>query len=223
MEPHQTPAEEPQPSERFAAGGGAGKPAPAGAAGRAAVAGAGGRLELICGCMFSGKSLYLVEQVRQARSAGLKVAVFKHADDDRYGRLQIVAHGGQRTEAMPLVNASRLGELAGEAEVVVIDEAQFFGLDLVPACQALARAGRRVIVAGLDRNSWGEPFGPVPALAEVADQVTRTQAVCARCGAPADYTQRLVPVEDRTMIGGAESYEPRCARCFQVPPIELRR
>ena len=123
---------------------------------------------------------------------------------------------------MPLVSASRLGELAGEAEVVVIDEAQFFGPELVTACQALARTGRRVIVAGLDRDSWGQPFGPVPALAAVADQVTRIQAVCARCGAPADYTQRLVPVEGRTMIGGPESYEPRCAQCFQEPPIELR-
>jgi len=185
--------------------------------------GPGGRLELICGCMFSGKTLYLIEQVFQARGAGLKVAAFKHASDDRYGRTHIVTHNGQRTEAMLLGSGSQLGELAGEADVVVIDEAQFFGPDLAPACQALARSGRRVIVAGLDRDSWGEPFGPVPGLAAVADQVTRTQAVCARCGGPAEYTQRLAPVEDRTMIGGPESYEPRCARCFQAPPIERRR
>lgn len=182
-----------------------------------------GRIELVCGCMFSGKSLQLMDRVRQARQAGLKVAAFKHASDDRYGQTHIVTHNGQRMEATPVASADRIASLAGDANVIAIDEGQFFDSSLVDACQRMARAGRVVIVAGLDRDSWGLPFGPIPALAEIADQVTRTTAVCARCGQPAEYTQRLVPVADRTMIGGRESYEPRCSRCFQPPPADLRR
>lgn len=182
-----------------------------------------GRIELICGCMFSGKSLHLVERVRQARQAGLKVVAFKHSCDDRYGQTHIVTHDGQRAEAMPVASAGQIPSLAGDAQVIVIDEAQFFDDSLVAVCKELAMAGKTVVVAGLDRDSWGLPFEPIPSLGALADRVTRTLAVCARCGEPADYTQRLVPVADRTMIGGAESYEPRCERCFQAPPIEQRR
>jgi len=182
-----------------------------------------GRIELVCGCMFSGKSLQLIGRVRQARQAGLKVAAFKHASDDRYGQRRIVTHDGQQIEATPVASAGRIATLAGDADIIAIDEGQFFDGSLVDVCRQMARAGRIVIVAGLDRDSWGLPFGPIPALAEVADQVTRTRAVCARCGQPAEYTQRLVPVADRAMIGGPESYEPRCSRCFQPPPADMRR
>jgi thymidine kinase len=185
-------------------------------------AGRAGRIELICGCMFSGKSLYLVEQAQHARQAGLWVAAFKHARDNRFSRTNIVTHDGQRMKAIPVASAAHLLELSRDADMVVIDEAQFFDDSLPNVCTQLADQGKRVLVSGLDRDSWGEGFGPIPALAKVADQITRTRATCARCGRPAEYTQRLVPVGERTMIGGSESYEPRCRECFQPPPIELR-
>lgn len=184
---------------------------------------AGGRVEVVTGCMFSGKSRYLLDRLRQAREQGLAVVVLKHASDDRYAAGEIVAHDGGRAEAIPLASAREILERAGGAEVVVIDEAQFFDADLPAVCRRLAATGRTVLVAGLDRDSWGEPFGPMPELAALADEVTRTRAVCARCGAPAEYTQRLAPVETVRMIGGAESYEPRCAACFEPPPAHLRR
>ena len=182
-----------------------------------------GRIELVCGCMFSGKSERLVQRVTRTRSRGEAVAVFKHAADDRYARGQIVTHNGLRIDARPIASASRIPELAGGVDLVIIDEAQFFSEELVSACRQLAEQGCQVVVAGLDRDSWGRPFGPVPALEAIADEVIRTRAVCARCGGEAEYTQRLVPIEHQTMVGGPESYEPRCAKCFQAPPIELRR
>ncbi|HSW45639.1 MAG TPA: thymidine kinase [Phycisphaerae bacterium] len=182
-----------------------------------------GRISLIRGCMFSGKSLLLVQRVQQAREAGRQVAVFKHASDDRYGRSQIVTHNGQRTDAVPVASAGRVTELAGNADIVVIDEAQFFDGEIVNVCRDLASRGCTVIVAGLDRDSWGQPFGPMPALAAAADEITQTRATCARCGRAAEFTQRLTSVTDRTMIGGPESYEPRCEQCFEAPPLALRR
>jgi len=196
---------------------------------------AAGRITVICGCMFSGKSERLVDLVRAARAEGRRVATFKHADDDRYAAGQIVTHTGRRIDATAVRDPRRLVELAGDADLVAIDEAQFFaaltkpacrepdGCDLVEACRALAEQGRDVIVAGLDLDSWGLPFGPVPELAAVADEVVRTHGRCARCGAVANHTQRVVPVEGHRMVGGPESYEPRCHHCFQPPPPDLRR
>lgn len=182
-----------------------------------------GTIELICGCMFSGKSERLVQQVEEARAAGLAVAAFKHASDDRYGADQIVTHNGRRVEAFRAGCASEVLHAVGEARLVVIDEAQFFAADLVDACRRLADEGRDVIVAGLDRDSWGLPFGPISEIEAMADRVTRTRAVCAKCGRPAEYTFRRVPIGGKTMIGGAEAYEPRCEACFEAPPMELRR
>ena len=182
-----------------------------------------GRIELICGCMFSGKSERLVERVAQARARAIPVAVFKHASDDRYSKRPIVTHSGRQVEAVALASASEIPGLAGDAKLVVIDEAQFFDQGLIHTCRHLADQGREVIVAGLDRDSWGGPFGPIPELEAIADRVTRTYAVCSQCGQAAQYTQRLTPIAGRGMIGGAESYEPRCAKCFRPPPIELRR
>ncbi len=182
-----------------------------------------GSLELICGCMFSGKSEALLARLADAEGQGLATAAFKHVLDDRYDREEIVTHGGARRPALPITDVSRLARLAGEAQVIAIDEAQFFEPALVEACLDLVARGRTVLVAGLDRDSWGEPFGPMPALAAVADRITRTEARCAVCGAPATRTQRLAPVCSTNMIGGAESYEPRCTTCFRPPPVELRR
>lgn len=182
-----------------------------------------GTIELIRGCMFSGKSERLVRRVEEAHAAGLAVAAFKHASDDRYGADQIVTHNGLRVAARLATRAADILAMAGEAQLVVIDEAQFFTADLVDVCRRLADEGRDVAVAGLDRDSWGLPFGPMPEIEAMADRVTRTQAVCAKCGRPAEYTFRRVPVGGVTMIGGAEAYEPRCEECFEAPPIELRR
>lgn len=181
-----------------------------------------GRITVIQGCMFSGKSERLVGRIRVAGDAGHSVVAFKHASDDRYADRQIVTHSGQRIAAVPIANASGMLERAGDARLVVIDEAQFFGEGLVETCRTLCEQGREVIVAGLDLDSWGLPFGPMPALAALADEVIRTRGVCARCGGEADHTQRLAPVEGQKMVGGPESYEPRCAVCFEAPPAALR-
>jgi len=181
-----------------------------------------GRIEVICGCMFSGKSERLLKRLAEAQSHSTPITAFKHASDDRYGQTQIVTHSGHRTKAVPVSSPARILELVGQAELIAIDEAQFFDLDLVQTCCRIREMGLTVVVAGLDRDAWGEPFGPIPGLAEIADELTRTEAVCSVCGSTADHTQRLAPVEGSKMIGGPESYEPRCAQCFEPPPAELR-
>lgn len=178
---------------------------------------------LICGCMFSGKTDRLIEWLDRAKRLGITAKAFKHARDYRYAVGQLVSHDGLRASAVPVMDAGGIWERAGDARLIMIDEAQFFGSDLVDVCRRLADQGREVVVAGLDRDSWGLPFGPVPALVRMADEVLYIQSVCARCGEVADHTQRTAPIEERDMIGGAESYEPRCGKCFQPPPLELRR
>lgn len=182
-----------------------------------------GRLILIRGCMFSGKSERLVDRLAAARSEGRRVAAFKHASDDRYATRQIVTHNGRRTDAVPVAEASRMIAPAGDADLVAVDEAQFFSSEILDVCREWLKQGREVLVAGLDLDSWGQPFGAMPALAEMADEIIDAHGRCARCGAPADHTQRLAPVEGQKMVGGPESYEPRCAACFEAPPAELRR
>lgn len=188
----------------------------------ASMSGSQGSIEVICGCMFSGKSLRLLERLESARRAGRRVAVFKHVSDDRYDKVQIVTHNGRRADATPIREAAEMVSLVGEAEMVIVDEAQFFTDDLIGVCRQLAIQGCEVLVAGLDRDSWGLPFGAVPDLTTVADGVTLTTATCSKCGQEAMFTQRLGKIEGQRMIGGPESYEPRCADCFSPPPIELR-
>ncbi len=181
-----------------------------------------GSLEVITGCMFSGKSESLIARLDEAREHGRPVAAFKHSSDNRYSRSEIVAHCGRRESAVAVPDASRIVELAAGGDLIVIDEAQFFGTDLVEACRVLVAGGKEVVVAGLDLDSWGLPFGPMADLMSIAHRVTRLEAVCACCGRPADHTQRLSPVAGQKMVGGAGCYEPRCAGCFRAPPIELR-
>lgn len=181
-----------------------------------------GEIEVICGCMFSGKTGLLISRVDLALRLGLPVQVFKHAMDDRYDCSCIVTHSGQSRPAVPVADSADVLAQAGSA-VVLIDEAQFFDPHFPEVCQSLAQAGRRVIAAGLDLDSWGQPFGNMPRLAEIAQRVTRIAAVCALCGARAEYTQRLAPVVESNMIGGKGCYEPRCMRCFLPPPAHLRR
>lgn len=173
--------------------------------------------------MFSGKSERLLDRIAKAKAQAILAAAFKHAFDDRYHAQQIVTHSGRRIEATAVTSATTLLELVGDARLVVIDEAQFFGVDLAGICKQLAEDGRTVIVAGLDRDSWGEPFGPMPGVAAIADRVVRTTGRCASCGGVADHTQRVTPIVGERMTGGPEAYEPRCAKCFVPPPAELRR
>jgi len=175
-----------------------------------------GRLEVISGCMFSGKTRILIRRASEAARSGLRVVAFKHASDDRYDRFAIVSHDGERLAARPVLSSQDLWDAAAPADVVAIDEAQFFDAGLPDVCRRLAGAGKRIIVAGLNRDSWGRPFGPVPRLETLADDLTRTTAACAVCGRRAEYTQRLTPIGE-SMIGGRGDYEPRCERCFAAP------
>jgi thymidine kinase len=182
-----------------------------------------GTIELICGCMFSGKTELLLERLAEARVRELAVAVFKHANDQRYALHELVSHSGRRCEAKAVTSAEEILAGVGMARLVLVDEAQFFGSDLPDVCRILAARGCVVVVAGLDRDAWGQPFGPIPRIAADAQVVTRMRAVCGACGETAEYTQRLTPIEGDSMIGGIGVYEPRCAVCFRAPPIELRR
>lgn len=181
-----------------------------------------GRIEVICGCMFAGKSKLLLERIRTAQADGKRVMAFKHASDDRYDDRRIVTHDGRQAECRPVPLAGQIVELAADADVIVVDEAQFFGEELVEAARQCARRGQQVICGGLDLDSWGLPFGAMPDLMDVADDVVKIQSICAVCGGPADYTQRTTPVDER-MIGGPGDFEPRCQKHFRAPPIELRR
>lgn len=172
--------------------------------------------------MFSGKSRTLLRRIAAALADGTMTVAFKHALDDRYGPAGITTHDGERFEAIAVRRAMDIPSGVGDARLVVIDEAQFFDSDLVGVCRELAGRGCNVVVAGLDRDSWGLPFEPVPSLEAIADRVIRTRATCARCGHEADFTQRLTAVEGTLMVGGADRYEPRCKSCFQPPPLAMR-
>jgi thymidine kinase len=184
------------------------------------LAGCTGRLEVICGCMFSGKTERLIERLRAARREGQLVAAFKHMSDRRYSNRNLASHSHQEFPAEPVTSAAEIRLQAGQARVVAIDDGQFFDEDLVAVCVGLRQQGRRVIVAGLDRDCWSKPFHPVPDVAAVADDVVQTQGICASCGQPADRTYRHAPVvAGGDMVGGPEAYEPRCARCFNPPLV----
>jgi thymidine kinase len=175
----------------------------------------GGWVEVITGSMFSGKSEELIRRLRRAIIAKQRVQVFKPALDDRYTAAQVVSHSRWRLEAERVHKAAEILEKVDpRTEVVGIDEAQFFDEELVTICGHMADLGKRVIVAGLDMDFRGEPFGPMPKLLAVAEEVEKVHAICARCGAPASYTQRLTQAQEQVVVGAAETYEARCRRCF---------
>jgi thymidine kinase len=176
----------------------------------------GGWIEVITGSMFSGKSEELIRRLRRAIIARQRVQVFKPAVDDRYTAGQVVSHSRWRLEAERVQKATDILErLDPRTEVVGIDEAQFFDAELVSACSRIANLGKRVIVAGLDMDFRGEPFGPMPVLMAIAEEVEKVHAICARCGAPASYTQRLTQAQEQVVVGAADIYEARCRRCFE--------
>jgi thymidine kinase len=177
--------------------------------------GAPGWIEVIAGSMFSGKSEELIRRLRRAKIARLKVQVFKPEIDVRYSRDHIVSHSEMRHESRVARTAAEiLAQVEPDTQVVGIDEGQFFDSELVSVANTLAQRGLRVIVAGLDQDYTGRPFEPMPQLLAVAEYITKTHAICVRCGQPANYSQRIVEVEGRVVVGAADAYEARCRRCF---------
>ena len=175
----------------------------------------GGWIEVVTGSMFSGKSEELIRRLRRAIIAKQRVQVFKPTMDERYTAGQVVSHSRWRLEAERVHKATEiLDRLDPRTEVVGIDEGQFFDAELVSVCGRMADLGKRVIVAGLDMDFRGEPFGPMPELLAVAEEVEKVHAICARCGAPASYTQRLSQAQEQVVVGAADIYEARCRRCF---------
>lgn len=171
-----------------------------------------GRIEVICGCMFSGKTEELLRRLRRAQIARLEVLVVKPARDVRYGAHAVVSHNKDEVPCVAVSRVDEIAELAEGADVVGIDEAQFFDGSLVQVAEELADGGKRVLVAGLDQDFRGRPFGPIPSLMAVAEEVYKTLAVCTVCGAPAHRSQRLVPSDAQVLLGATEAYEARCRR-----------
>ena len=175
-----------------------------------------GWIEVVCGPMFSGKSEELIRRLRRAEIAKLNTAIFKPEIDNRYSNNHIVSHSEQRIESISVTGAQDIRENVGNAQVIGIDEAQFFDMDHVDVCQELANKGKRVIVAGLDQDYTGKPFDPVPQLLAVAEFITKTLAICMKCGNPADRTQRLTHDSQRVIVGASNIYEARCRFCHVV-------
>jgi thymidine kinase len=175
-----------------------------------------GWIEVICGSMFSGKSEELIRRLKRAEIARLRIQVFKPAIDNRYSEEHIVSHSEMRYRADIVANSGEvLARVQPRTEVVGIDEAQFFDPGIVEVINQLADLGKRVIVAGLDRDFLGRPFEPMPHIMAVAEEITKTVAICMQCGNPAYYTQRLIASEEQIVVGGAGAYEARCRRCFE--------
>jgi thymidine kinase len=182
-----------------------------------------GWIEVITGSMFSGKSEELIRRLRRAQIARQKVQIFKPAVDDRFDDNHIVSHSEMRIPSQNVSSSSDLLRfVAADTEVVGIDEGQFFDANLPAVCTELADAGKRVIVAGLDKDYLGRPFEPVPQLLAIAEYITKTLAICVVCGNPANHTQRLVQSQDRVLLGAQGMYEARCRRCFD-PHLSERR
>lgn len=173
-----------------------------------------GRIEVICGSMFSGKTEELIRRLRRARIARQKVEIYKPALDTRYSEADVVSHDATSIASTPVDAAASILLLAAEADVVGIDEAQFFDQGLVEVCTALANQGKRVIIAGLDMDFQGQPFGPMPALCAVAEDVTKVHAICVKCGDLAYVSHRIVPDERRVLLGEKDEYEPLCRACY---------
>jgi thymidine kinase len=175
-----------------------------------------GWIEVVCGSMFAGKTQELIRRLRLAVIARQQVQVFKHKLDARYSREDLVSHDQLRVPSIPVRKAEDiLARLRPTTQVVGIDEAHFFDGRIVRVCQKLADAGRRVIVAGLDQDYRGRPFGPIGQLLAVAEYVTKNQAICVVCGGPASRSQRVVEGRRRIEIGHSDKYEARCRRCFR--------
>jgi len=175
-----------------------------------------GSIEVICGSMFSGKTEELIRRMKRAQYAKQTVEIFKPEIDKRYDDVKVVSHEGNSIHSTPVPASSHILLLANEVDVVGIDEAQFFDAGLVDVCNQLADSGIRVIVAGLDMDYLGKPFGPIPALLAIAEHVTKVHAICMRCGNIANHSHRITKEEELVLLGETNNYEPLCRDCFVV-------
>ena len=173
-----------------------------------------GCIEVVCGSMFSGKTEELIRRLRRAQFANQKIAIFKPAIDRRYSDVEVVSHDFHKISSTPVSTASEMLDVPEDIQVVGVDEAQFFDESLVDVCQTLANRGVRVIVAGLDTDFKGVPFGPIPMLMAVAEDVQKVHAICVRCGSLANYSHRLSKSEDLVLLGEKDVYEPLCRDCY---------
>ena len=174
-----------------------------------------GRIEVVCGSMFSGKTEELIRRMKRAKFAKQKVEIFKPSLDTRYSEEDVVSHDKNTIRSTPIDSSGAILLLASDIDVVGIDEAQFFDDGLVEVCNQLANNGVRVIVAGLDMDYKGIPFGPIPALFAIADEVTKVHAICVKCGALAYVSHRLIHNDKRVLLGEKDEYEPLCRECYQ--------
>ncbi|MDP2187090.1 MAG: thymidine kinase [Sphingobacteriaceae bacterium] len=175
-----------------------------------------GWIEVICGSMFSGKTEELIRRLRRAQFANQKTEIFKPLLDTRYDETAIVSHNANSIPSTPVEHASNILLYASQVEVIGIDEAQFFDEELVSVVQQLAARGSRVIVAGLDMDYLGKPFGPIPQLLAVAEYVTKVHAICMQCGDLASHSYRTSASDSKVLLGEKDSYEPRCRHCFSA-------
>lgn len=173
-----------------------------------------GWIEVICGSMFSGKTEELIRRLNRVKIANRKAEIFKPALDTRYHEVNVVSHNSTKIESTPVDNSQTILLYAGDAEVIGIDEAQFFDDEIVNVCETLAAKGLRIIVAGLDKDFRGKPFGPMPQLLAVADYVTKLHAICVRCGNIASYSYRTTSQQKQFVLGEKDVYEPRCRKCY---------
>ena len=174
-----------------------------------------GRIEVVCGSMFSGKTEELIRRMKRAEFAKQKVEIFKPSLDTRYSQEDVVSHDQNAIHSTPIDSSGAILLLASDIEVVGIDEAQFFDEGLVEVCNHLANNGVRVIVAGLDMDYKGVPFGPIPALCAIADEVTKVHAICVKCGSLAYVSHRLINNDRRVLLGEKDEYEPLCRECYK--------
>ena len=174
-----------------------------------------GWIEVICGSMFSGKTEELIRRMKRAQFANLKVEIFKPSIDVRYSEQEVVSHDANAIQSTPVESAQNILLMASDVDVIGIDEAQFFDAGIVDVCRELANSGVRVIVAGLDMDYMGKPFGPMPALMATAEYVTKVHAICVRCGDLAHHSHRLTAEDKQVVLGAHDTYQPICRHCFK--------
>ena len=175
-----------------------------------------GSIEVICGSMFSGKTEELIRRMKRAQFAKQKVEIYKPCIDVRYSEDKVVSHDSHSIPSTPIDSPAKMLELSSDVEVVGVDEAQFFDNSIVEVVQTLANKGIRVIIAGLDTDFLGKPFGPMPALMAVAEDIQKVHAICVRCGSPANHSHRLSKSEELVLLGEKDEYEPLCRHCFNA-------
>ena len=175
-----------------------------------------GSVEVICGSMFSGKTEELIRRLKRAQFAKQKVEIYKPCIDVRYSEDKVVSHDSHSIPSIPISSPAKMLELSCDVEVVGIDEAQFFDETLVDVVQKLANRGIRVIIAGLDTDFLGKPFGPMPALMAIAEDIQKVHAICVKCGSPANHSHRLIKNEQLVVLGEKDEYEPLCRHCYNA-------